>query len=73
MEGHLPADEVLKPRLSAVLLAAATDPKQPEQLEQIAPDRTAVSVLAAAVYVVLSHPDPGEFMLAMGLFVFEGG
>lgn len=71
LEGHLPPDDVLKPRLSSAILAAATDPQKPEQVKRVAPDRTAVSVLAAAVYVVLSHPDPGEIMLAMGLASFS--
>ena len=71
LDNHLPADDVLRPRLSAAILAATTDPQEPDQVKRLAPDRTAVSVLATAVYVVLSHPKPGEILLAMGLASFS--
>ena len=67
LDACLPGDNVLKPRLTAAHLAALTAPGDPDELKRIAPDRTAVSVLAAAVYVVLSHPTTDELTPALVL------
>lgn len=61
---------VVAVRLGSAVLTAATDPHEPGRVAELAPDRSALSVLAASVYAVLSHPDPGHFPLAMGLASF---
>ena len=70
LDNQLLADDVLVPRLGAAIVAGTTDPRDPAQLVALAPDRSAVSVLAAAVYVAISHPGSDELMLAMALASF---
>lgn len=61
---------VVAARLGAAVLAATTDPHNPDQVSELAPDRSALSVLAASVYAVLSHPEPEHVHLAMALASF---
>lgn len=61
---------VVATRLGTALMTAATDPHDPVRVGGLAPDRSALSVLAASVYAVLSHPEPEQFPLAMGLASF---
>lgn len=61
---------VVATRLGAAVMAATTDPHNPERVLELAPDRSALSVLAASVYTVLSHPEPEHFHLAMALASF---
>ncbi len=70
LETQLPADDPVTSRLSAAVMTAATHPRDPSRVPHLAPDRSAPSVLAAAVYTVLSHPEPEEIMLAMALASF---
>lgn len=68
----LPAEPTtVKSRLGSAIMAAVTSPRRPEQLALLAPDRSAMSVLAAAVYAVLSHPEPEELPLALALAAFS--
>ncbi|MFK5633729.1 MULTISPECIES: ADP-ribosylglycohydrolase family protein [unclassified Ornithinimicrobium] len=72
LDAHVPeGGELLKTRVGTAIMAAATDPQDPGQLAELAPDRSALSVLAAAVYVVLSHPEPDQLLLAMALASFS--
>ncbi|SOC52319.1 ADP-ribosylglycohydrolase family protein [Ornithinimicrobium cerasi] len=61
---------VVARRLGAAVMAASTDPHEPARVGELAPDRSALSVLTASVYAVLSHPQPEHFHLAMGLASF---
>ena len=65
-DGH-----VLRERFGAAISAAVVEPHDPQVLARIAPDRTAPSVLSAAIYAVLCHPEPDRFHLAMGLAGFS--
>lgn len=60
----------VRSRVGAAMTAATTMPNDPDQLPQLAPDRTAISVLAAAVYVALSLPDPADLPLAFAMAAF---
>ncbi|MGO0578063.1 ADP-ribosylglycohydrolase family protein [Ornithinimicrobium panacihumi] len=62
--------ELVATRLGTAVTAAATTPQDPKVLAGLVPDRSALSVLTAAVYVALSHPEPERFPLAMALAAF---
>lgn len=57
-------------RVGAAVTAGTTAPSDPDQLAALTPDRTGLSVLAAAVYAALSHPDPADLPLAFALAAF---
>lgn len=72
LDEHVPeGGELVKTRVGSAIMAATTDPQDPGRLADLAPDRSAVSVLAAAVYVVLSHPGPDDLLLALALASFS--
>lgn len=47
--------------------AALVEPGDPERLQAVAPDRTAISALAGAVYAIASHPEPEALPRALDL------
>lgn len=72
LENHAPeGGDLVTKRVGAAVTTAAVEPCDPARVADLAPDRSAASTLAAAVYVVLSHPDPHELMLAMALASFS--
>jgi len=71
VEGLPSEADVVKSRLGSAIMTALTAPRDPEQLARLAPDRSALSVLAAAVYALLSHPRPDELLLALALAAFS--
>lgn len=66
----LPEGHELIGRLGAAITSGVVEPCQPQLVKTFAPDRTAPSILAAAIYAVLSHPEPHQFPLAMGIASF---
>ena len=72
LEHHAPeGGDLVTQRVGAAITTAVVEPRSPSRVADLAPDRSAASALAAAVYVVLSHPEPDELPLAMALASFS--
>ncbi len=56
-------------RIKTAVTAALVEPGDPDRLQALAPDRTAISALAGAVYCIASHPEPEALPQALDLAI----